>query len=187
MFLYNICCITIQTYLHNQNFYNLEFLEFLRNHLGYPPGFKHLENLTSLDIRSYLASQQSKGLKRSSTARAMSTLRNFFGFIESFGKCKVSVLSTVKTPPIPKSVPKALDVDDAKNSIKMFETISSVKWIGKRDKALFATLYGGGLRLGEALALNQGALPKFQEKENILTITGKGQKQFYLSPNKTYN
>ena len=43
-----------------------------------------------------------------------------------------------------------------------------------RDTALFALLYGSGLRIAEALALNVGDVPT---GEGALKVTGKGSKQ----------
>ena len=59
-----------------------KFLQFITGHLGYPPGLQDLEALKPRDFRGYLASRHAEGLARSSTARAMSTLRNFFRFME---------------------------------------------------------------------------------------------------------
>ena len=53
------------------------FLKFLLDHLGYRPGLRDLEHLKSADFRSYLAKRNMGGLSKSSTARAVSTLRNF--------------------------------------------------------------------------------------------------------------
>ena len=58
------------------------FLRFAAEHLGYPPGLQDLRALGPADFRGFLAHRQARGLARSSTARAMSTLRNFFKFIE---------------------------------------------------------------------------------------------------------
>ena len=153
------------------------FISFLKDHLGYPPGVKDLNHLSTVDIRSYLAKRNTEGLKRSSTARAMSTLRNFFKFLELNGKLKNSVLSAIRTPPRPKSIPKALTIRDANNTILKAESLNDIEWLGKRDKALMAILYGSGLRLGEALALNQCDLPKQTDEDGIIKVTGKSKKQ----------
>ena len=56
----------------------LSFFYFLNDHLGYPPGFTDLNHLTTLDIRSFLSRLNANGLKRTSIARTVSALRNFF-------------------------------------------------------------------------------------------------------------
>jgi integrase/recombinase XerC len=47
-------------------------------------------------------------------------------------------------------------------------------WIGKRDLAVLTLLYGGGLRLGEALSLSRREAPVAGQE--ALTVTGKGGK-----------
>ena len=62
-----------------------KFLQFITGHLGYPPGLQDLGALKPRDFRGYLASRHAEGLARSSTARALSTLRKFFRFMERRG------------------------------------------------------------------------------------------------------
>ena len=59
------------------------FLNFLLDHLGYRPGLRDLKQLKSADFRSYLAKRNMDGLSKSSTARTVSTLRNFFRYLLS--------------------------------------------------------------------------------------------------------
>ena len=156
------------------------FLIFLKDHVGYLPGLKDLKHLNTLDIRSYLAKRNSYMLKRSSTARAISSLKNFFAFLELHGKANSSVFSTLHIPPIPKSIPRAMTIDDAKQTVSAISTISSVEWVGRRDTALMAILYGAGLRLGEALAINQRDLPKSEDTSKVVLIKGKGNKNRFV-------
>ena len=51
--------------------------------------------------------------------------------------------------------------------------IAPEPWVGARDVAVFALLYGCGLRIDEALSLNQRDAPKGE----TMTVTGKGNKQ----------
>src|SRR5699024_8223437 len=48
-------------------------------------------------------------------------------------------------------------------------------WVGKRDMAVLLLLYGCGLRISEALSLTAGDAPEADEE--VLLVTGKGQKQ----------
>ncbi len=149
------------------------FLNFLCQHLGHPPGIPDLARLGATDFRSYLAERASRNLARTSTARAMSTLRGFFRFMEKRGIAENSAIAGVRTPKLPQAVPKPLSTDEALDAMTVIGEISDKPWIQARDMALMTLLYGCGLRISEALAMNVGDLPD----RDAMTITGKGNKQ----------
>lgn len=150
------------------------FLDFLGEHRGGLPSLAELDALSASDFRAYLAHRAAGEMKRSSTARALSVLRGFFRFLDWRGLVKNAALAAVRTPKLPKSVPKALSVEDARNTLDTVEEVASAPWIAKRDIALLTLLYGCGLRLSEALGLSRGEAPV---AAGTLTITGKGDKQ----------
>lgn len=150
-----------------------DFFDFLADHLGFPPGLKDLAALRRDDFRAYLARRQGRGLKPVSTARALSTVRGFFRFLERRGLAANAAIAHVGTPRVPKAVPKALSEAEAREAIDAVGGVSDEPWIAKRDVALLTLLYGGGLRLGEALALRRGDAPK----GDSMVVTGKGRKQ----------
>ncbi|MEQ8709390.1 MAG: tyrosine recombinase XerC [Rhodospirillales bacterium] len=149
------------------------FLNFLCQHLGHPPGIPDLARLGATDFRSYLAERASRSLARTSTARAMSTLRGFFRFMEKRGIAENSAIAGVRTPKLPRAVPKPLSADEALEAMTVIGEISDKPWIQARDMALMTLLYGCGLRISEALAMNIGDLPE----RDAMTVTGKGNKQ----------
>ncbi len=149
------------------------FLSFLNNHLGFPAGLSDLGKLKTTDFRSFLARRSSDGLSRSSMARGLSTVRNFFRFLERRGLAHNAAIGGVRTPKIPKSVPKALSEEDALEAVTAIDELALEPWIGKRDVALMTLLYGCGLRISEALELNRHEAPKGE----AMIITGKGNKQ----------
>ncbi|HJN22921.1 MAG TPA: tyrosine recombinase XerC [Rhodospirillales bacterium] len=149
------------------------FLDFVAEHLGFAPGLRDLENLTTTDFRGYLAKRNTFGLARTSTARAMSCLRGFFHFLDHNGIAHNAAIGAVRTPKIPQSLPKALSEEEALDALGAIGDLSDELWIGKRDTALITMLYGCGLRVGEALALNRGQAPKSE----TMVVTGKGSKQ----------
>jgi integrase/recombinase XerC len=149
------------------------FLAFFTDHMGYMPGPRDLENLKPADFRAYLARRASSGLSRTSTARAMSALRGFFRFLERSGIVSNAAITAVRTPKIPKSVPKALTEADALDATATIGQLSDQEWVSKRDTAVLLMLYGCGLRIGEALGLNRGQAPK----GDTMIVTGKGNKQ----------
>jgi integrase/recombinase XerC len=149
------------------------FLRFLQAHLGHAPDLDALAGLLPSDFRAYLAQRFGEGLARSSAARGLSALRGFFRFLDRRGLCSNAALGTVRTPRLPKSVPKALTEDEAAQSLETVESLALHPWMGKRDLALLTLLYGCGLRLGEALGLTRGEAPR----GDSLVVTGKGNKQ----------
>lgn len=150
------------------------FLGFLGDHLGGPIGLAELSALGASDFRAYLARRAADGLERSSMARALSTLRSFFRFLDRRGLAKNAALAAVKTPKLPKSVPKALSAAEANAALNEAEDEEGrAPWIGLRDAAILYLLYGCGLRLAEALGLRRREAPL---EAGTLTVTGKGNK-----------
>ena len=162
---------TIVNYNHDLK----SFLLFVTDHLGYPPGLRDLAAITLLDFRGYLAKRNADGLSRGSTARAVSALKSFFRFLERKGLAENNCILALKSQKIPKSVPKALSIEDAMEVLTEVERMSDELWVGKRDKAMLCLLYGCGLRISEAIALNRGQM-NGAGKETI-RVTGKGGKE----------
>ena len=149
------------------------FLAFTARHLGHPPGPQDLEGMKAADFRAWLADRAAGGLSKASTARALSTLRGFFRFLQRRGMAANPALTTLRTPRLPRSVPKALSPEDALDTVDIVTEISDEPWVARRDEALFLMLYGCGLRIGEALGLTRREAPTAE----TMTVTGKGNKQ----------
>jgi len=149
------------------------FLDFLTEHLGRLPALADLDGLSAADFRSFLARRVAEGIAHSSLARSMSTLRNFFRFLDRTGRASNATLGAVRAPRPKPPIPKPLAVGDALDLIDAAATLSDTKWIGRRDVALFTMLYGCGLRIDEALSLRRAEAPK----EDSMVVTGKGRKQ----------
>jgi len=160
---------TIDAYLRDL----IAFLNFSAEHLGSPPGLQELASFRPADFRSYLAKRAQAGLARTSIARAMSTLRNFYRYLARENLAANAAIENIQTPKVPKSIPKALSQQEARDSLNMIEAMTEEPWVAKRDTALMTLLYGCGLRIGEALSLNRKEIPS----GDTMVITGKGQKQ----------
>jgi integrase/recombinase XerC len=149
------------------------FLGFLAGHLGTPPGLDDLGELKNLDFRAYLARRRTSGLSATSTARALSTIRTFFRYLERRHGVANPAIQTVRTPKLPRSLPKAIGIEDAAKTLEVAEIMAEEPWVAARDVAVLCLLYGCGLRIGEALALNRRDAPA----ADVMTILGKGGKQ----------
>ena len=164
---------TISSYGHDLN----GFFKFIAGHIGYAPGLRDLKGLRSTDFLSFLAARNADGLSRTSTARAVSTLRGLFRFLEKRGFATNAAIHALRTPKVPKSVPRALTEDDAVLAVNTIEDLASEPWVGKRDKALLAILYGCGLRISEALSLGRDQIMGASERTGTLRVLGKGGKE----------
>ena len=152
------------------------FLDFLTDHLGGPPDLAALGALTAADFRSYLAHRMKQGLSHASSARAISTLRNFFRFLDRNGLAHNAAIAVMRTPKQPAPVPRPLSEDEALDVIVAAGDdagINRAPWICLRDTALFTLLYGCGLRIDEALKLNRRDSPT----GDTMMVDGKGGKQ----------
>lgn len=149
------------------------FLAFLAPHLGHEPGLADLSALAPADFRAFLASRTKEKIARSSLARTMSSLRSFFRHLERRGLAAAPALGAVRAPRPPRALPKPLAEDEAFDVLGAAKEAAAKPWLAARDVALFTLLYGCGLRLGEALALDRAHSPRAP----VMTITGKGRKQ----------
>ena len=153
------------------------FFVFLSEHLGGEPTLNELKQLTPADFRSYLARRNTEGLARTSIARGLSTVRNFFRFLDRNSLVHNPAIDTLKTPRTPKIIPKAMTPEDALATVKIAGELQEEPWLAKRDIALMLLLYGCGLRIGEALDLVVRDVGSDQKENGTLRVIGKADKQ----------
>jgi len=150
------------------------FLGFLTDHRGAPPNLGDLAALRPADFRAWLAKRGADGLAHASLARALSTLRGFFRYLDREGLAHNAAIGVVRGPRRRQAVPKALAVDEAKEVLAAAPMVAIQPWAANRDTAILTLLYGAGLRTGEAIGLNRS---DFEPVRENLIVTGKGNKQ----------
>lgn len=148
------------------------FLRFLSTHLGDKVTLKHLGKLETRDIRAWLATRAGE-FESTSTARALSTVKSFFRYLEKQGHVKNAAIFHIRGPKLKKSLPKALVEEQASEALAAIGALQDEPWVAKRDLALLTLIYGCGLRISEALSLTTKDIPK----GDSITITGKGNRQ----------
>ena len=157
------------------------FLGFMATYLGAPPTVEALSKLKPAEFRAWLAEKARQGAARSSTARAFSSVRSFFRFLDKRGLAHNASIGAIQTPKLPHSVPKALSERDMNELLDAADdgTPETVResWVDLRDSAILLLLYGAGLRIGEALGLTIGQVEALIDHgEDTLSVTGKGNK-----------
>src|SRR6201991_2315195 len=152
-------------------------LVFLSEHWGARVTLKGFAALEASDIRAFMAMRRADDIGGRSLMRALAGLRSFGRFLEREGKGRVSALSAIRAPKIGKSLPKPLPMASAKRLADADERAGEKRdpWIGARDAAVMALLYGSGLRISEALGLKRRDVPA-PGAGDTLVVTGKGNK-----------
>ena len=122
-----------------------------------------------------MAARRAEGLGNRSLMRALAGARSFARYLERNGKGKVGALAAVRTPKLPKSLPKPLSVSAAKRmtDAELRAGEEREPWVLARDAAVLGLLYGAGLRISEALGLKR---KDTEGERDALTVTGKGNK-----------
>jgi len=151
-----------------------QFLGFTSEHLGKPPALRDLDRLRPADFRAWLAARANGGASIGTRARGLSVVRGFYRWLARAGLADNPAVSALKTPRVPRPVPKALDAEEALELLDTAPDQARASWIGKRDVAVLMLLYGCGLRIGEALSLSRHEAPV--PGQSALTVTGKGGK-----------
>ena len=162
---------TVEAYLRDV----VAFLDFLSGHCGETVSVAVLVTLKTGDFRAWLAKRVGEGYARTSTARALSSVRMFFRYLDREGIGHNAAIGAVRGPRLPRAVPKALAARETEDLIAAVATPSRIDepaWVAARDLAVLLLLYGCGLRISEALELNLDDLPR----DDALRVTGKGGK-----------
>ena len=153
------------------------FLGFMTSYLGTPPTLAGLATLKPAEFRAWLAERAREGMARTSTARAFSSVRSFFRFLDKRGLARNASIGAIQTPKLPRSVPKALSEGDMEEVLDSAPEQERAAWIDLRDSAVLLLLYGAGLRIGEALGLTKATVEELlRAGRDTLTVTGKGNK-----------
>lgn len=130
-----------------------------------------VDRITTEDLRGYLHWLDRKGEQASSLARKLACLRSFFRFLVREGAAPHNPAEAIRSPKLPKLLPRVLTKDDAD---ALMEFPSGPSRLSLRDRALLETLYSTGARVSEAVGINVGDL---NVAEGLVHLRGKGRKE----------
>ena len=150
-----------------------DFLAFLSHHRGGPQGIGGLANVTTSEIRAWMARERGDGLGPRSLARKLSAVKSFYRWLAEREGLDVTAILSARAPKFQRSLPRPLASDAAKAVIGAVGDQDERPWVAARDTAVITLLYGCGLRISEALAMTTDDLPLGAS----LRILGKGGKE----------
>jgi integrase/recombinase XerC len=136
-----------------------------------PPAPREFDALATREWLGYLY-----GLKLSPVTirRKTAAVRSFFKFLLKRGIVAINPAKLVRTPKIPKTIPRVLTAEKANNLVDGVAEDRFDKPHPERDLLVFELLYGCGLRVSELVGLN---LDDIDIKERWLRVRGKGKKE----------
>lgn len=119
----------------------------------------------------YVAGLHAAALAPSTIARKVAALRGLHRFLVAEGVAGDDPTVLIETPKLPRTLPKALTVDEVG---ALLEAPDASLVLGRRDKALLEFMYATGARVSETTGIDMEDLDL---EERTALVTGKGTKQ----------
>lgn len=131
---------------------------------------KKVNKITANDIFAYLKKLSDDGMQPRSIARHISSLRNFYKYLNLRYKINNNPMELIDLPKIPKTLPNVLSIDDVNKLLD----IALNKPKDYRNKAILELLYATGLRISELVNLE---FVNIDFDNDMLKVMGKGRKE----------
>ena len=129
------------------------------------------DQVTTHDLRGYVAALHEAGYAKSSVARRLASMRSLFRFAQREGLVENNPAKPLRNPRHHRPLPHFLSTADLG---RLLRPPPAGRRQGLRDRAILETMYSAGLRVGEVVAINDSDL----DLENLLVrVRGKGRRE----------
>ncbi len=132
------------------------------------------QKLVSADqasIQAYLACRFDAGSSARSTARLLSTLKQYYRHLVKTGERQDNPTALIQAPKIYRGLPGALSEEDVD---ALFQAPDKSTAYGLRDRCMLEVMYSSGLRVSELVALQMNQI---NTNLGLVRLTGKGNKE----------
>ncbi|MEI8573767.1 site-specific tyrosine recombinase XerD [Methylomonas sp. LW13] len=132
------------------------------------------KDITAVDdttIKSFLANRQQQGITSRSSARIVSCLRRFYGYLLREGKINIDPTQLIDSPQLGRTLPDSLSETDVELLLNAPEVADK---LGFRDRTMLEMLYATGLRVSELVELK---FSQINFRQGCVRIVGKGDKE----------
>lgn len=127
-----------------------------------------VDRFAVLDLLAHL---QNAHRARTSISRMVSSLRQFYKFMQRRGRVKVNPLDLIKAPKQHRQLPTVLSNDEV---VALIDSIDTKQKLGIRDRAVVEVLYATGMRISELCNLT---LSQLHLSVHLIQPHGKGNKE----------
>lgn len=159
----NLAANTIDAYLHD--------LDLLYTFLKETESNQNLKILNLDDLQNFVSYINKLEFGAYSQARIISGLKAFYKYLVLEKEISDNPTEFLEAPKLGRKLPDILSIEEIE---KIINSLDLSKAEGQRNRAVLELLYGSGLRVSELINLK---LSEVDFKNNILLITGKGNKQ----------
>ena len=159
---------TVKAYL--QDFF--DFKKFYEDYQNKSLTIEVFKVITPQDIRGWLLYQRKQEKNTRSSIRSIAGVRNFANFLQQKQLIVDHAFFHSKRPKSQKTLPRPVSINQALEITSSIQNMEDIPWVGLRNQALMQLLYNTGMRISEALNLNQKDL----QSDRFITVVGKGQK-----------
>lgn len=160
----NASPLTIKSYREDLTL----LIDWFEQHFGRTPDPK---KLTPQDLRAYVAALHEAGYAKGTVARRLASMRSFFKFVMREGGVDANPAKPLRNPRGERKLPHFLTGEEIQ---RLLEAPPKDEPAGLRDRAILETMYSAGLRVSEAVGLDDEDLDWDQR---LLHIYGKGKKE----------
>jgi integrase/recombinase XerC len=168
----NASQLTIKSYREDLE----ALLEYLQDGTAAPP---EPAQLTTLELRGYVAALSDAGYAKSSIARKLASLRSFFRFAQREKLVENNPAKPLRNPRRSRPLPHFLTTAQLD---RLLHAPPAHTPAGLRDRAILETIYSAGLRVSELVSIDDGDLDL---NEGIVRVRGKGRRE-RLAPVGSY-
>lgn len=160
----NAAELTIKSYREDLT----ALLEYLEDDSG---GLPTPDQITPLDLRAYVAALHQEGYAKSSVSRRLASLRSFFRFAQREGLVTHNPAKPLRNPRRDRKLPHFLTTNEVS---RLLHAPPATTPQGRRDRAIFETMYSAGLRVSELTGLND---EDFDFEVGVARVRGKGRRE----------
>jgi len=130
-----------------------------------------LENAANFDLMAFFAESSRAGLKPSSLARSLSSIKGFYQYMVRENHIEVNPAALIESPKQGRPIPKSLTESDVEALLAAPNVATD---LGLRDRAMLELLYACGLRVSELVELDMSQL---NLSAGVVKVFGKGSKE----------
>lgn len=164
----NAATLTIKSYREDLT----SLVDYLTQAYGRTPA---PAEITPIDLRGYVAALHEAGYAKTSVSRRLASLRTFYKFAQREGLADSNPAKPLRNPRKDRKLPHFLSTEEVG---RLLEAPPASDPLGRRDRAIFETMYSAGLRVSEVVGINEGDLDL---DEGLVRVRGKGRRE-RLSP-----